>query len=145
MYNNGCDLVTIDSKGKIRVASFEIKYIEEDHGFFITRQTGCLGGKMTEQPSKLITQGKAKRTVEEQADLEFKSLINKMKDKGYKQLDKSVHNYTESELREIIGDVATDSNGFAKHMKAKPIKDCKESSIEKVKEWWVSRKIDGRP
>lgn len=145
MYSDGVDLVSIDSKGKIRVASYGIEYIEEEHGFLITRQTGCYNGKMTEQPSKLITKGKAKRTLSEQASLEFTSLINKMKDKGYKQLDKYVGNYSESELREIIGDIATDANGFAKHMLAKQVKDCKESSIEKVKEWWVSRKIDGRP
>ena len=70
--------------------------------------------------------------------------MKKYLDKGYKQLDKDIDFYTEQELQEIIGDVVTDSSGFAKHMLAKQADKVKDSSIEKVKTWAVSRKIDGR-
>ena len=59
-------------------------------------------------------------------------------------MSKHIDEYSEQELQEIIGDVVTDSSGFAKHMLAKQADKVKDSSIEKVKCWAVSRKIDGR-
>ena len=92
----------------------------------------------------MVMVGKAKRSLDQQCDLEFKSHVKKYLDKGYKQLDKSIDMYEEQELQEVIGDVVTDSSGFAKHMLAKQADKVKDSSIEKVKVWAVSRKIDGR-
>ena len=97
----------------------------------------------TEQPTIYVSVGKASRTLREQLELEYKSNMKKYLDKGYKQLDKSIDMYEEQELQEVIGDVVTDSSGFAKHMLAKQADKVKDSSIEKVKVWAVSRKIDG--
>ena len=74
-------LISLSATNKIRV--IDINLIEnEDNTYTITRRTGQLNGKMTEQPSIFIEKGKAKRTIEEQATLEFNSHIKKYKDKG---------------------------------------------------------------
>lgn len=135
--------VTKDSKGKIRVVEIDYEWDEILHGFLITRTTYQYGGKRTEQPSILITQGKASRTVKEQLELEYASNCKKYLDKGYKQLPTSIEHYSEQELHEFIGEFKTDASGFAKHMLAKQADKVKDSSIEKVKMWAVSRKLDG--
>lgn len=136
-------LVSRDSKGKIRVVEISYNWDDEQHGFVIHRVTGLLGGKMTEQPDIVILKGKASRTLQQQVDLEYKSNMKKYLDKGYKLLIKPLDEYSENEFNEIIGTVVTDSSGFAKHMLAKQADKVKDSSIEKVEKWVVSRKIDG--
>ena len=135
--------VSRDGKGKIRVVEMSAAWDEEQHAFGIYRTTYQYGGKRTEQPTIYVSVGKASRTLREQLELEYKSNMKKYLDKGYKQLDKSIDMYEEQELQEVIGDVVTDSSGFAKHMLAKQADKVKDSSIEKVKVWAVSRKIDG--
>lgn len=135
--------VSRDSKGKIRVVEMSAAWDEEQHAFGIYRTTYQYEGKRTEQPTIYVSVGKASRTLREQVELEYKSNMKKYLDKGYKQLDKSIDMYEEQELQEVIGDVVTDSSGFAKHMLAKQADKVKDSSIEKVKVWAVSRKIDG--
>lgn len=137
-------LVSRDSKGKIRVVEMSAAWDAEQHAFGIYRTTYQYGGKRIEQPVIYVSVGKASRTLKEQVELEFKSNMKKYLDKGYKQLEKSIDFYSEQELNEIIGEVVTDSSGFAKHMLAKQADKVKDSSIEKVKCWAVSRKIDGR-
>ncbi len=136
-------LVKRDTKGKIRVVEVSCAWDNDEHAYAIDRTTYQYGGKHTPQPRKYIYNGKAKRTVTEQAKLECNSILNKYKDDGYKQLEGSINEYKQEDLFKILPEHTTDSNGFAKHMLAKPAKNVKESSIEKVKEWWVSRKIDG--
>lgn len=136
-------LVSRDSKGKIRVVEISYNWDDEQHGFVIHRVTGLLGGKMTEQPDIVILKGKASRTLQQQVDLEYKSNMKKYLDKGYKLLIKPLDEYSENEFNEVIGTVVTDSSGFAKHMLAKQADKVKDSSIEKVEKWVVSRKIDG--
>ena len=136
-------LVSRDSKGKIRVVEMSAAWDAEQHAFGIYRTTYQYNGKRTEQPVIYVPVGKASRTLKEQVELEFKSNMKKYMDKGYKQLEKSIDFYSEQELNEIIGEVVTDSSGFAKHMLAKQADKVKDSSIEKVKCWAVSRKIDG--
>lgn len=135
--------ITRDGKGKIRVVEMHAEWDDAQHAFGIYRTTYQYGGKRTEQPVIHVGMGKAARTLKEQLELEYKSNMKKYLDKGYKLLDKSIDDYTEQELHEIIGDVVTDSSGFAKHMLAKQADKVKDSSIEKVKCWAVSRKIDG--
>lgn len=137
-------LITRDAKGKIRVVEMSAGWDENLHAFGIYRTTYQYNGKRTEQPNIYIEKGKAARTLKEQLDLEYKSNMKKYLDKGYKLLDKPLDNYSTEELNEIIGEVVTDSSGFAKHMLAKQADKVKDSSIEKVKIWVVSRKIDGR-
>lgn len=137
-------LITRDAKGKIRVVEMSASWDENLHSFGIYRTTYQLNGKRTEQPNIYVKKGKAARTLKEQLDLEYKSNMKKYLDKGYKLLEEPIDNYSEEQLQEIIGDVVTDSSGFAKHMLAKQADKVKDSSIEKVKCWAVSRKIDGR-
>ena len=136
-------LISRDSKGKIRVVDMSANWSDSEHGFVIKRTTYQLNGKKTEQPDIWIYKGKASRTLKEQVTLEYKSNMKKYLDKGYKLLTKPLDDYSEEELNEIIGEVVTDSSGFAKHMLAKQADKVKDSSIEKVKTWVVSRKIDG--
>lgn len=137
-------LVSRDSKGKIRVACVSYEWNDEQHGFIISRLTGQLGGKMTEQPDILVQRGKAKRTVTEQTKLEFNALVRKYTDKGYKLIDNDPSTYSEDELNEVIGEEKTDSNGFMKHMLAKQADQVSDATINKVPYWYASRKIDGR-
>lgn len=136
-------LVSKDAKNKIRVVVMSAGWDEEQHGYVIHRTTYQLGGKQTPQPDIWIFKGKASRTLKEQLNLEYKSNMKKYLDKGYKLLTKPIDQYDNDELHSIIGDVVTDSSGFAKHMLAKQADKVKDSSIEKVDTWVVSRKIDG--
>ena len=135
--------ISRDSKGKIRVVEMSVDWDKEAHAFGIYRTTYQYKGKQTEQPVIYIKVGKASRTLKEQVELEYKSNMKKYLDKGYKQLEKHIDTYTEEQLQEIVGDVVTDSSGFAKHMLAKQADKVKDSSIEKVELWAVSKKIDG--
>ena len=137
-------LISRDNKGKIRVVEMSTHWDEEQHAFGIYRVTYQYQGKRVEQPPIYIKIGKAARTLKEQVELEYRSNMKKYLDKGYKLLDKILEDYSEDELNEIIGNVVTDSSGFAKHMLAKQADKVKDSSIEKVNCWAVSRKIDGR-
>lgn len=136
-------LVSRDSKGKIRVACVSFEWDDEQHGFVISRLTGQLGGKMTEQPDILVQRGKAKRTVTEQTQLEFNALVRKYTDKGYKAIENDPSTYSEDELNEIIGEEKTDTNGFMKHMLAKQADQVSDATINKIPYWYASRKIDG--
>ena len=138
-------LLSKASTGKFRVAYLEWdeKWDEERKGFVITRTYGQLNGKMTQAPDIVITVGKAGRTHREQALLQFNSELKKYLDKGYKEMENDPETYSETQLEEFYGDLKTDQNGFAKHMLAKSADKVKESSINKVKFWYASRKIDG--
>ena len=137
-------LISRDSKGKIRVVEMFTDWDEAQNAFVIHRTTYHYGGKRTEQPAIYVSIGKASRTIREQLELEYRSNMKKYLDKGYKLLEKPIDTYSEIELHEIVGEVITDASGFTKHMLAKQADKVKESSIEKVKMWAVSRKIDGR-
>lgn len=84
-------LVTKDNKGKTRVVEISCEWDDAQHGFVIRRKTYQYGGKVTVQPEIWIFQGKAKRTVAEQAKLEYNSHLKKYTDKGYKLLPSSVN------------------------------------------------------
>ena len=64
-------LVTRNAKGKVQTVTAECH--QEGTTFIIKRFTGQLGGKITAQPEIVIEKGKAKRTVLEQAVLEYES------------------------------------------------------------------------
>lgn len=135
-------LVSIDSKGKLRQVELEAHWDDEQHGFIINRITGMFGGKLTEQPAILVDKGKAKRTVSEQAALQFNSKLKEYKDKGYKEIPKDPDTYSESELFEIVGEVATNQSGVLKPMLAKQADKVTNQKIYD-KTWYASRKIDG--
>ena len=135
--------ISKDSKGKIRVVDLNTNWDDNMHAFGIYRTTYQYGGKKLEQPAIFVKVGKASRTLKEQLELEYRAVMKKYLDKGYKLLTLPLDQYTEEQLREIIGEIVTDSSGFAKHMLAKQSDKVKDSSIEKVDMWAVSRKIDG--
>lgn len=133
-------LINKDSKGKFRIAHLSYEWIE-DH-FVIHRETYQLGGKHTQQPDKIISRGKATRTISEQVTLEFNHLVKEFCDKGYKKLDKVPEEYSNSELEEIVGTYTTGSDGVVKPMLAKQESKVTNRTIFE-KEWYASRKIDG--
>lgn len=140
-------LVTKDNKGKTRVVEISCEWDDAQHGFVIRRKTYQYGGKVTVQPEIWIYKGKVKRTVSEQARLEYNSHLKKYTDKGYKLLPSSIkiNNAVavEAFVEEHLGNGVTDSNGFKKHMLAKQADKVATSVFDKIKYWYGSRKIDG--
>lgn len=140
-------LVTKDNKDKTRVVEIGYEWDDAQHGFVIRRKTYQYGGKVTVQPEIWIYKGKVKRTVSEQARLEYNSHLKKYTDKGYKLLPSSIkiNNAVavEAFVEEHLGNGVTDSNGFKKHMLAKQADKVATSVFDKIKYWYGSRKIDG--
>lgn len=140
-------LVTKDNKGKTRVVEISYEWDDAQRGFVIRRKTYQYGGKVTVQPEIWIYKGKVKRTVSEQARLEYNSHLKKYTDKGYKLLPSSIkiNNAVavEAFVEEHLGNGITDSNGFKKHMLAKQADKVATSVFDKIKYWYGSRKIDG--
>ena len=140
-------LITKDNKGKTRVVEISYEWDDAQHGFVIRRKTYQYGGKVTVQPEIWIYKGKVKRTVSEQARLEYNSHLKKYTDKGYKLLPSSIkiNNAVavEAFVEEHLGNGVTDSNGFKKHMLAKQADKVATSVFDKIKYWYGSRKIDG--
>ena len=106
-------LITLNSRGKIQLVEITLKQIMTY--FEIHRITGQLGGKRTIQPILTISQGKAKRTPIQQAELEYNSNLKKYLDKGYKKVSdftkKKFEELTDEELYSFLGENKTDSNG----------------------------------
>lgn len=135
-------LISRDSKGKIRVVEMSYEWNEEQHGYVIHRSTGLLNGKMVEQPDIVILKGKASRTLKEQVELEYNSNKKKYLDKGYRELENPLEDYSEEELNNILGDVRTGQNGVPKPQLAKQAD--KVTNLKTFdKKYWGSRKIDG--
>lgn len=135
-------LISRDSKGKIRVVEMSYEWNEEQHGYVIHRSTGLLNGKMVEQPDIVILKGKASRTLKEQVELEYNSNKKKYLDKGYRELENPLEDYSEEELNNILGEVRTGQNGVPKPQLAKQAD--KVTNLKTFdKKYWGSRKIDG--
>ena len=137
-------LISRDSKKKLRVVEISCEW--EDNAYMLRRTTYQYGGKRTVQPVIVIDKGKglgkARKTVSEQAEIEFNSHIKKYLDKGYKQLPLPIDNYTKDQLEEFLPDEVTDSNGNLKPMLALDYHKVASSVLEK--HWWYgSRKLDG--
>lgn len=135
-------LISRDSKGKIRVVEMFAEWNDAEHAFGIYRTTYQYGGKRTEQPAIFVRFGKAARTLREQLELEYKSNMKKYLDKGYKLLEKPIDDYSEDELQEIIGVIRTGQNGIPKPQLAKQA-DKVNNQKTFNKKYWGSRKIDG--
>lgn len=106
-------LVTRNARDKIQVAIASLS--QEGNAFFINRSTGQYKGKMTEQPILTIEKGKAKRSVLQQAELEFNSIINKYMDKGYKKLnsltEEKFNDIETSKMEQLVPTLKTDQSG----------------------------------
>ncbi len=95
------------------------------------KETGQRDGQKIVHAPDIIKEGKAKRTLEQQVKLQFDSLVNKNKDKGYKE--------TEEEAKNNKG---TDASGVPKPMLALDPKK-QDASFWTKNKWYVSRKLDG--
>jgi len=110
-------LYNIDSKGKIRYVSFLV--VDKFPGYEIKRSSGLVDGADVPQPTLEIKIGKAGRCIKAQMELEYNSLINKARDKGYKD-----------QIADVM-EHKTDSNGNKKPMLAL---DCRGKIDSKVSE-----------
>lgn len=140
------ELISRDSNGRVRVVYATGEWDRNACEFTINKRTGLLGGKLTDQPEKIITEGKAKRTPLEQGILEYKSQLKKYLDKGYKDVKelfnkKKLRDISIDEINQVLPLVKTDSNGIPKPMLAKSSKDVATKAFDK--EYYGSRKIDG--
>jgi DNA ligase-1 len=100
---------------------------------------------MTKQPTLSIEKGKAKRSVIQQSELEFNSIVNKYMDKGYKKLSGLTSTKFEdipaSEMEILVSTLKTDQSGNLKPMLAKSSDKCQNSVLDKP--MWCSRKLNG--
>ena len=135
-------LISRDSKNKIRIVDISCKWNDTIHGFALLRKTGMWNGKMTAQPVVEIKMGKVKRTVSEQATLEFNSHIKKYLDKGYKNIkDFGITSIENQDLDKLLGKTKEDQNGAPKPMLAKSYNDINQDYFNK--DFYASNKIDG--
>lgn len=136
-------LVTRNARDKVQVVITQLE--QEANSFKIYRTTGQYQGKMTDQPELLIERGKAKRSVLQQAELEYNSIVKKYLDKGYKKLDsltsKKFDELSLSEIDLLVPTIKSDTNGNLKPMLAKSSNDCQNSVLQKP--MYCSRKLNG--
>ena len=112
-------LISRDSKGKIRQLNFKLEKTEQDT-YIIHRESGLLGGTFIKQPDLEINKGKVKRTIKQQAELEYNSLIKKALDKGYKNIqDLGIAILTEETANLALPKTNTDQNDIKKPMLCK--------------------------
>lgn len=106
-------LVTRNARDKIQVIITSLG--QDGNTFLINRSTGQYQGKMTIQPTLKIEKGKAKRSVIQQAELEFNSIVNKYLDKGYKKLslltDDNFEDISPEEMDSLVPSLKTDQSG----------------------------------
>lgn len=135
-----------NARGKVIVTYLHTVHNVEEDTYTINKQTGQLTGKWTVQPSKTIEKGKAKRTVEQQFELELNSIIKKLRDKGYKLLTKDLELTNDDFLNEDLissklGIDKTTADGYKKPMLAVDSKKLSTSQLSRA--WWTSLKLDG--
>lgn len=137
-------LLSKSTNGRFRFAVVETdeEWHEPEHGYIIQRSYGQVQGKTTLSPAIVVDKTKQKRTWKEQLELQYKSEVKKFKDKGYVEVPKHPNEYSESELSEIFGEVATNQVGIIKPMLAKQESKLTNRKILD-KEWLCSKKIDG--
>lgn len=136
-------LVSRNARDKVQVA---IATLSQDKArYVINRNTGQYGGKMTSQPELTIEVGKAKRSVLQQATLEFNSIVNKYLDKGYKNIttltEVKFENLSSKELDKLVPSVKSDTSGNMKPMLAKDFNQCQNSVFNKM--MYCSKKLNG--
>lgn len=139
-------LVSINSKNRIQRVRLQLDQNPFDKTYSILRVTGQYGGKETDQPIIKIEYGKVKRTISEQATLQFNALLKNYLDKGYVKLatltSKKYSDLTEDEIKNLLGgNFVSDQSGVPKPMLAKLADQCSSDIWEK--DWYVSRKLDG--
>ena len=136
-------LITRDSKGKVRQINIACEWNEKFQMYVITRSSGLYGGKFITQPNIEITKGKVKRTITEQAELEYNSNIKSYLDKGYKKIsDLGYTSIDEFNPDKVLPKDKTDTKGVKKPMLCK-VYDTTDLKTQKVPYWLISTKLDG--
>jgi hypothetical protein len=135
-------LISKSSTGKIRVVLIEYVWDDNIQGYYIFRHSGQFNGKMTQQPTVTITEGKAGRSRKQQVELQYNHLVKEKLDKGYKIWEKPLEESTEEELQEFIGEIVTNRDSVPKPMLAKQADKVVNTKIFD-KDWYASVKIDG--
>ena len=136
-------LITRDSKGKVRQINIACEWNEKFQMYIITRSSGLYGGKFITQPNIEITKGKVKRTITEQAELEYNSNIKSYLDKGYKKIsDLGYTSIDEFNPDKVLPKDKTDTKGVKKPMLCK-VYDTTDLKTQKVPYWLISTKLDG--
>lgn len=138
-------LLSKSTNGKFRFAVVETdeEWNDDVHGYIIQRSYGQVQGKTTLSPPIIVDKTTQKRTWKEQLVLKYNSECKKFLDKGYVEVPKHPNEYSESELSEIFGEVATNQFGIIKPMLAKQESKLTNRKILEDKEWYCSRKLDG--
>lgn len=132
-------LATLDSKKKVRIIYISCEFNEDDNAYTILRKSGIFKGKLITQPSIIISSGKVKRTLKEQAELEYKSLVKKYLDKGYiKILDDTV---SEEDIKNLLPTTKQDTTGALKPMLCKVLDKSDKKLTDKT--YYASYKLDG--
>lgn len=139
-FNN--TLICRDTKGKCRRVDMSLNWSDDLHAYIIERSSGLLDGKQVIAPIIEIHKGKAKRTVTEQATLQYNSELKKYLDKGYKNIkDLGIESLTLEAAEEALPSENTDQNGSIKPMLCKVMDRTKTSQTDK--QWLGSYKHDG--
>ena len=116
-----------DNKSKVRAVTLILtEYNLPDEVFYtITGESGLIGGKQVKRPMITIDIGKVKRSIKEQAELEYNSLIKSYLDKGYKTSEQlniiDINNIEEVNAKVPMENL--DQNGSKKPMLAKNYRD----------------------
>ena len=140
-----------DNDNRVRVVQLNLNEhtdVTSNEKFYsITGETGLLNGKMVKRPLVTIDRGKVKRTVKEQAELQYNSLCKSYLDKGYKsQGSLGIVNITDQDdVDKKVSSLSLDSNGNLKPMLALSIDSIPTSKIGilDTNTWLASTKIDG--
>jgi DNA ligase-1 len=97
---------------------------------------------MTTQPPVTISKGKVKRTITEQTELEYNSLIKKYKDKGYKDISEfGFNSLNDFDPIEVFPKDVVDTNNVKKPMLAKVLDKTNKKLTDR--KWLASNKLDG--
>lgn len=138
-------LIKLNNKNRIQRVKLTLTKSDSENVYYLNRITGQYGGKETQQPVIIITNGKVKRSTAEQATLIFNSHLKKYLDSGYTMLSKlSPKKYselTEVEMKNLLGNDVTDQAGIPKPMLAKIADQCSPDVFES--DHFISRKLDG--
>lgn len=138
-------LVKTNNKNRVQQVLLQLDFDQKKYD--ILRTTSQYGGKERIQPIITITEGKVNRTVAEQANLQYVSVLKDYMDNGYKRLSALTStpykNLSEEDIKGLLGTTFnTDQKGIPKPMLAKSSNDLSTSIFDK--EWFTSRKLDGK-
>lgn len=135
-------LISRDSLGKIRVVELSYYWNDALHGYVIERITYILNGKKVNQPLIVVDKPKAKRTLQQQIELEYNSNKKKYLDKGYKNIkDLGYSSLSEFDPDKVLGSDTTNQDGIIKPYLAKPADDVSNKAFNR--QYYGSRKING--